>query len=254
MTAQEGFWSEVGRFAGSAAPLIICDYDGVLAPIVDDPTKAFPDPGSINALVALSGLPDTHVAVVSGRSIGALEALCAFPASIHLVGSHGSEYRHGPGIELDPGQIDLLGRITDELSGLAAEDDGLLIEPKPFSVALHYRMADPVRAELALTAVEQGPAIWPGVTVKTGKMVIELVVVAADKGTAVDRLRDHTGAGNVLFIGDDVTDEDAFGVLTNDDLGIKVGPGDTLAKHRVDDPTAVAELLTTLLELRRPPE
>lgn len=252
MTAQEGFWSDVGRFAGSAAPLIICDYDGVLAPIVDDPGRAFPNRQSIDALVALSALPDTHVAVVSGRSVGALETLCTFPATVHLVGSHGSEYRHGPEIELDPGQIDLLGRITDELSGLAAADDDLFVETKPFSAAFHYRMADPVCAERALTAVEQGPATWPGVKVKTGKMVIELVVVAADKGTAVDRLRNQTGAGNVLFVGDDVTDEDAFGVLSDGDLGIKVGPGETLAKHRIEDPAAVADLLTTLQQLRHP--
>ena len=86
---------------------------------------------------------------------------------------------------------------------------------------------------------------------KTGKKVCELAVIAADKGTAVEHLRHQLGADPVLFIGDDVTDEDAFAVLGVGDVGIKVGPGETLAEHRLNDTDAVAALLSSLLELRR---
>lgn len=243
---------ELRRFAHSASALIICDYDGVLAPLVDEHDQAFANERSVDALVALADLPDTHVAVVSGRSVGALETLCRFPSAIHLVGSHGSEYRDGPGIELDLGQTALLAQITEHLGQLAVEDSGFVVESKPFSVAFHYRMADPTLAERAVAAIERGPASWSEVWVKTGKKVFELAVVAADKGTAVEQLRHQLGADPVLFAGDDVTDEDAFAVLGAGDVGIKVGPGDTLAQHRVSTPDDVADLLTTLLKLRQP--
>ncbi len=243
---------ELRRFAHSASALIICDYDGVLAPLVDAPDQALANERSVEALVALAALPDTHVAVVSGRSVGALETLCSFPPAIRLVGSHGSEYRDGPGIELDPAQTDLLAQIAEHLGQLAVDDSGFVVESKPFSVAFHYRMADPTLAEQAVAAIERGPASWSEVWVKTGKKVFELAVIAADKGTAVEQLRHQLGADPVLFIGDDVTDEDAFAVLGAGDVGIKVGPGDTLAQHRVSTPDDVADLLTTLLKLRQP--
>ncbi len=231
--------------------MIICDYDGVLAPLVDEHDQAFANERSVDALVALAALPDTHVAVVSGRSVGALETLCRFPSVIRLVGSHGSEYRDGPGIELDLAQTELLARITEHFGRLAVEDSGFVVESKPFSVAFHYRMADPTLAERAVAAIERGPASWPGVRVKMGKKVFELAVITADKGTAVEQLRHHLGADPVLFIGDDVTDEDAFAVLGVGDVGIKVGPGETLAEHRLNHTDEVAALLSSLLELRR---
>jgi trehalose-phosphatase len=251
MTLRVELDAELRRFAHSATALIICDYDGVLAPLVDEPDQAFALERSIEALVALAALPDTHVAVVSGRSVGALETLCSFPAAIRLVGSHGSEYRDGPGIELDPAQIDLLAQIAGRFNQLAADDAGFIVESKPFSLAFHYRMVDPALAERALAAIERGPAAWPGVKVKTGKMVIELAVIVADKGTAVEQLRHQLGTDPVLFVGDDVTDEDAFGVLVAGDVGIKVGPGETLAQHRLNDTDDVAALLSNLLALRR---
>jgi trehalose-6-phosphatase len=81
--------------------------------------------------------------------------------------------------------------------------------------------------------------------------VIELAVVDADKGTAVDHLRDVVGADAVLFVGDDVTDEDAFGVLRASDIGIKVGPGRTLARYRLAGTDETADLLSSLAGLRR---
>jgi trehalose-phosphatase len=251
MTRSAELDGELRRFAHGAAQLIICDYDGVLAPLVDEPDQAFANERSIDALVALAALPDTHVAVVSGRSVGVLEALCSFPAVIRLVGSHGSEYRDGPGFELDPAQIALLAQIADRFRQLAAHDRGFIVESKPFSVAFHYRMADPALAERAVAAIERGPASWPEVKVKTGKKVFELAVIAADKGTAVEQLRHQLGAKTVLFVGDDITDEDAFAVLGVGDVGIKVGPGQTLAEHRLVDTDDVAALLSNLLELRR---
>ncbi len=81
-------------------------------------------------------------------------------------------------------------------------------------------------------------------------MVVELAVIDADKGSAIERLRRESGADVVLFVGDDVTDEDAFAVLGAADIGIKVGEGTTLATYRVADTDETADLLNLLVELR----
>lgn len=251
MTRPSGLAAALQRFTRVGTVLIVCDYDGTLAALVDDPDRAVPDDGAVEALTALAALPDTHVAVVSGRSLRDLAALCPFPPEIHLVGSHGSEYGDGFESDLEAAQIGLLEKITDDFNRLAAADAGFIVETKPTSVAFHYRKAGVEAAADALTAVRDGPAGWQGVRVKEGKKVIELAVIDADKGTAVDRLRSRLGAEAVLFVGDDVTDEDAFAVMTHGDVGIKVGAGETLARYRLLDTGDVAGVLSDLLELRR---
>ena len=84
-----------------------------------------------------------------------------------------------------------------------------------------------------------------------GKRVVELTVTPETKGTALAGLRQRMGATAVVFIGDDLTDETAFEVLGLPDIGVKVGPGRTVALHRVGTVEGVAVLLQRLLELRR---
>ena len=81
--------------------------------------------------------------------------------------------------------------------------------------------------------------------------MLEFAVIQTDKGQALDILRHQQGASAAVFLGDDVTDEKAFRRLHGPDVGIKVGPGDTLAAYRVDEPEDVAAALTCLLEARR---
>ena len=83
-----------------------------------------------------------------------------------------------------------------------------------------------------------------------GKAVLEFAVISTDKGEAVDILRDQHDASAVVFFGDDVTDEKAFRRLRDGDVGVKVGPGDTLAGYRIATPDDVAAALAYLLEAR----
>ena len=80
--------------------------------------------------------------------------------------------------------------------------------------------------------------------------MLEFAVVTTDKGAAIDALRERLGATAVVFFGDDVTDEKAFRRMRPADVGVKVGPGDTLATHRVDAPDDVASALAHLLGRR----
>jgi trehalose-phosphatase len=239
------------ELARAAVLLVACDFDGTLAPLVDDPARAVGNADSLRALRLLAGLPHTHVAVVSGRSLRDLALLSRLPSEVHLVGSHGSEFDVGISIDIDEAARDRLADINRELDRLVANHDGIGLEVKPASIALHYRTADRETASAVVDAVLKGPATREGVYVKHGKMVVELAVVHADKGESLRRLRQELGASAVLFFGDDVTDEDAFATLSGPDLGIKVGEGDTRAALRLADTEQVSHSLAKLYEARR---
>ena len=231
--------------------LVCCDYDGTLSPITDTPQKAQPLSSSVTALRALSLLPATTVAVISGRSLRDLAALSRLPAEIHLVGSHGSEFDLDFVHALDMAQVSLLHELVRDCSVLVSGVEGAQIETKPASVAVHVRRCSPQDAASLLQAVETGPGARAGVHVRHGKAVIEIGVVDSNKAEAVHLLRHRTGASAVLFMGDDVTDESVFPELLGPDVGIKVGPGPTTAGERLDGPEAVAALLADLADERQ---
>jgi trehalose 6-phosphate phosphatase len=231
--------------------LVACDYDGTLAPIVEDPSAAAPLPEAVAALRSLASLPQTTVAVVSGRALRDLAALSRLPSEVHLVGSHGSEFDVGFVQRLAPELVELRTRLQIELESLTRDHPGVRLEAKPASVAVHTRTASRAVADAIADAVRIGPASWPDVHMTAGKEVIELSVLATHKGTAIEELRRQVSAGAALFVGDDVTDENAFSQLSGKDVGIKVGHGDTAAGFRVDDPLQAVRILGLLLDLRR---
>jgi trehalose-phosphatase len=239
------------RVARAPVLLVACDYDGTLAPIVQDPTRAVPLPEAVAALRALASLPQTTVAVISGRALRDLAALSRLPSEVHLVGSHGSEFDVGFVDALPPDLQQLRGELVETLSGLVRRRAGIRLEIKPASVAVHFRGAAAEVSNLVLESIRTGPATWPGINVTQGKEVIELSVITTNKGLAVDALRNQMSASAVVYLGDDVTDENAFAQLHGPDLGIKVGAGDTLARYRVSGPVDAVRLLGLLLHHRR---
>ena len=227
--------------------LVASDFDGTLAPLVDRPADARPLPRAAEALVALAALPATEVALVSGRALATLREYSGMPSTVHLVGSHGAEFDSGFALEIDEA---LLATITSELDAIAADRRGVTVEPKPASVALHVRNASAADGDAALAAARVvGEA--SGAEITAGKNVLEFAVISTDKGEAIDVIRTQSGATAAVFFGDDVTDEKAFRRMAGADVGVKVGPGDTLAAYRVDSPEDVAESLNHLLERRR---
>lgn len=230
--------------------LVATDYDGTLAPIVNDPEDARPIAESVTALRALAGLPSTTAALISGRSLRDLAALSRMPDEVHLVGSHGSEFDAGFVRAIDDSARNLLRKIKTALGAIAAEYPGTSLELKPASVALHVRNAAPADAEEALEQAMRAAKNWPA-QITAGKAVLEFAVIPTDKGRALDILRHRESASAAVFFGDDITDEKVFRRLHGPDVGVKVGPGDSLATYRVDSPAEVAAALAFLLEERR---
>lgn len=244
----EDLRAALARLAGLPRLLVASDYDGVLSPIVREPSKAYPLPGAMAVLDRLAALPDTTVALVSGRARRDLATVSGAPDRVLLVGSHGSEFADG--VELTPAQAELHTRVEASLRALLRDHPEVWLETKPTTVVVHTRTAPAEVKAAAQAAVRAGPATWPGVHATDGKEVIELAVVTTHKGSAVEALRGRAGADAVLFLGDDVTDENAFAVLGDQDVGIKVGPGETRAGFRVDDPQAAVRVLRLLLDFR----
>ncbi|MBD0861661.1 trehalose-phosphatase [Gordonia sp. zg691] len=225
--------------------LVASDYDGCVSPIVSRPEDAVPNPASVAALVAAAELPDTAVAVVSGRERAVLAGLSGLVAPVTLVGSHGSEFESGFAVEVTDSARALLTQLIDELDSIAADFPGTTVEVKPASTVLHVRNASPADGDTALERVRTGPASKPGVHITEGKSVIELAVIETSKGHALDTLRERLDCDAVIYLGDDVTDEKAFAHLHPEtgDVGIKVGAGTSAAQFRIEDTDDVASVL-----------
>jgi len=235
------------RVAALPRPLLVgLDVDGVLAPIVDHADDAVLIHGIGAAVSRLAALDHVVVAVVSGRSLGGL-ARFGFGPEVELVGSHGMETRHRPMVALSAEEQACLADLA-RLAASAARSagDGAWVEHKPASVVLHVRQAASDRGSEAIERLASEAAAVAGATLKPGSGVLELFARRADKGTAMMALRDRFGAATTVFVGDDVTDEEAFARLGSGDVSIRVGGGDTVATHRLADPPAVLAWLHAL--------
>ena len=231
--------------------LVGCDYDGTLSPIVSNPNEARPLPEAVSILRHLASLPDTTVAVISGRALRDLAAMSRLPVEIDLVGSHGAEFDLGSISGLGEETVHRLEEVTAECVRITEGRVGTLLEPKPSGVAVHVRRASRADAAAVLDELHELFDNDESVHITTGKEVLELSVIKADKGTAMEKLRTDHDATAAMFIGDDVTDEHVFKALHADtDLSVKVGDGETAAGYRVGDPQDVLEVLAVLGEER----
>ena len=245
-----GFEDRVAALAQVPVLLVASDYDGTLAPIVSDPTQAHPLREAMVALRRLADMPQTHVAIISGRALRDLAALVGVPDEVHLVGSHGSEFDLDFAATLPAQAAQLRARVLQELKVVVGGQEGFIIEEKPASIAFHYRNVADDQASEAVDRVTNGPGSWEGVFTSHGKKVVELGVITTNKGSALEVIRHRVGASAVIFLGDDRTDEAAFATLTGPDIAVKVGEGESCASFRVTDSGEVAQVLARLCELR----
>lgn len=254
--------AELKLIAREPSLLVACNYGGTLTSVDGQTTETLPLGSAAVALRALAALPNTHAAVISGRSLRDLAAMSRLPAEIHLVGSHGHEFdmafAYGTSQATESvlqlaGNV-LVERLTARLGEPQSErlvaDRGLAFERKPSAFAVHRRDADPDAAEAA-TAVAREIAATYGLFFVEDGTVVDLSVLPPAKGAALDRLRSQLGVSAALYAGDASSDEDALATLRGPDLGLHIGPRSTTAKHRLRDPEAFARVLAVLFELRR---
>lgn len=234
----------LSAFASEDTILIALDFDGTLAPLVDDPEASRMISPARKALENLTTLPGVTIAIVTGRAIDSVKRVAEPLNEWFLVGSHGIEV-------LSPGKVAdyetpwlVPADLIRDFEAVIAAHPGTRLEHKPFGLALHTRGVEEQLARNAEAAAHQVCDAWAGdLVVRTGHGIVECSIQQATKGDGIDEVRRRLEPSAVLFAGDDRTDEDGFAVLGEQDVAIRVGGGETLAPYRLDDAHAVAEAL-----------
>lgn len=185
---------------------LLFDFDGTLAPIVDDPAAARAVEGGVELLDALAER-FARVAVVSGRPRDFL--VSALGAGVDLSGVYGLESRLG-GIDRDHPESERWRPVIAEVAAAADLPDGVVVEPKGLSMTVHFRTVP--EAEPAVRAWADQVAVDTELEVRDAKASVELhPPIDADKGSAVRALAE--GCRTVVYVGDDVGDLPAFAAL-----------------------------------------
>ncbi len=232
------------------APLEACafflDLDGTLIDIAETPDGVVVPPDLPGLLSALAERTGGAVALVSGRTIAALDRLVA-PAHLPAAGVHGAEMRFADGTEATLA-ADHMDAVRAGLAKMAADHPELLIEDKGAAVAVHYRARPALGAdvEAALGALIAGNE---HLRLQPGKMVYEVRPAGADKGRALARFMETPPfAGRTpVAVGDDLTDEHMLQVAHQlGGLAVGVGNRETTATMRLANPESVREWLQSL--------
>lgn len=229
---------------------LFLDFDGTLVEIAPSPEDVRIDRRLPGALDALRQRLDGALALVSGRPVAFLDEMMA-PHRFNAAGLHGAQIRLGDADAPLAAPSEALHIALRSMVRFANANVGVIVEDKRQSIALHWRLA-PALADEALALMERIAAeIGPSMRLQRGKAVAELVPATASKGGAIDWLLQQDGyAGRTpVFIGDDITDEDGFAAVNAaDGLSIRIGDGETCARHRLASPTALRHVLLAAAE------
>ena len=238
---------------------LFLDYDGTLTPIVPDPDAAQLSPAMRTTVQQLAAL--RTVVVVSGRDRPDVAAKVNLPELLY-VGSHGFdikgphlEEQHAGGVKVLPALDAAEQALRQQLAGVP----GAVVERKRYAIAVHYRQVPPHRQEEVKSATRAQADRHADLKAAGGKAIVELKPnLDWHKGRAVRWLLEVLDLDPTqtvpLYLGDDLTDEDAFRALREVGVGILVGSHgqDTAARYALRDVGEVQQFLDRLLDTCRP--
>jgi len=237
---------------------VFLDYDGTLTPIVARPELAVLDRATREVLRHLAA--HTVVAILSGRDLADVQAMVD-TEGLWFAGSHGFDVAAPDGarseVEAARAHRDALRDAADELEQALASIPGAWVERKQYADAVHFRQVDPAALGAVEMAVDRAVTSHEGLRKTGGKMIFELRPdLDWDKGRALWSLFDRAGlrrdAVIPIFIGDDLTDEDAFAALGANGIGIVVADDDrtTAASYRLGSTGEVRAFLEDVARLQ----
>lgn len=238
------------RLDDIVGPGLLCvfDFDGTLAPIVPQPEKASLPQEVLQRLSALS----THVplAILTGRSVADIRSRVAFEPD-YIIGNHGSE--GVPGWQVRGDDYRQLCQSWKAILAPALQDEkrfgpGVWIEDKGYSLTVHYPPAQANEGVTTNLNALFAQAI-PAARVIAGKSIFNLLPAnAPHKGDALEKLMEISGARHAIYVGDDVTDEDAFQLRRQDILMVRVEYfADSAAEFYLPDWPDIVGLLDELI-------
>lgn len=209
----------LARLLANQPSALFSDFDGTLSPVAPTPDSAEAAPGVPETLRALADRMSL-VSIVTGRGVDDVVNRVGVPDLLY-VGNHGLEWLeddehhvHPAGLEAEGGLPEALREIQHRLEAHVPLD-GVIFENKRYSGSIHYRLTvDPGKTGEALGPIARDIASEYGFWVSDGKMVMELRPGATvNKGSAVQRIVTERSLRSAVFLGDDVTDADAFVAL-----------------------------------------
>lgn len=233
--------------------VLFFDYDGTVTPIVSHPKDAHLSEEMRNTLIRLSN--QCTLAVISGRGLNDIKSRVGIKG-VYYSGSHGYEIE-GPSIkmEYEPALefIETFDTLERELTKQLANVEGALVERKKFSIALHYRNVTESEVDLVEKAADNAVKKYPKIRKSYGKKVYELQPdLEWNKGKALEWLMEELNiekmGSKIFYIGDDITDEDAFSAIKTYGIGILVGSQarTTGAQYKLKDTDQTLRFLETL--------
>ncbi|QNP71947.1 trehalose-phosphatase [Streptomyces roseirectus] len=241
--------------------LLAFDFDGTLAPIVENPENSRPYPGAVDALKVLADR-GARIAVITGRPAEVAVKYGEFEdvTGMTVLGHYGAErWDQGTGQITAPPPPPALDDVRRELPGVLGEADAW-VEEKGRAVAVHTRRAkNPQALWEALNPPITDLATRHGLIVEPGRLVLEIRPAGMDKGAALTTLAEETGAEAILYAGDDLGDIPAFDAVTTlrettGTPGLLICSGSkevtaltTRADLTVDGPAGVVRLLNQLV-------
>jgi trehalose 6-phosphate phosphatase len=233
-----------------AVSAFLFDVDGTLLDIAPTPQSVRVPESLPHHLQQLSRLTGGATALVSGRPLHDLDQLFGV-LPLTLVGGHGAElrlWRQGAAHDLSAPPLD--DWVHQRCLGIAAGRDGVLVEDKGYSIALHYRLApdqeQPIRKAAAAILADASAG---SLAVLHGKAVIEIKRAGVDKGSGIRTLMAQApfDGRRPIFVGDDITDEDAFAVMPEfGGVAVAVGYNAAGAAHRFETPAEVRRWIAQL--------
>ena len=244
---------EIGRRLDGRRPAVFLDYDGTLSPIAPRPELAtLPE----ETREVIRRLAQRHpVAILSGRGREDVTSMVGLDG-LSYAGSHGYDIA-GPGFRHEVGE-GIPEKIESAAAALRRElegTEGVLIEPKRFAISIHFRLAREEDLPRIERIVDEIAARHPGLRKTHGKKLFELRPdLDWDKGQALLWMLDAFGLPGAvpLYLGDDLTDEDAFRAVEERGVGILVAeePRPTAASYSLRDPGEVRRFLEWLADRR----
>lgn len=236
----------------------LSDFDGTIAEFTPDPTLPRPSAETSSLLSALARRDHLSMGIVSGRRVADLRTRTQLPSRVYLAGLHGMEIEVGTRRWSHPdlnAARDYIRALEEHFEELRDDVPGMLLEDKEVSIAVHVRGVAPERRAEALTRANECATYWTEqgfLRRLAGNMVLEFLPnIACHKGDATQWIADDVRERCqqppwVVFVGDDITDEDAFAAIS-DGIGVLVGERESAATYKLDNIDAVNELLAWLV-------
>lgn len=245
------------RALTSSARILMLDYDGTLAPFRVERDQAYPYPGIRERLIAIQSDRHTRLIIISGRAVDDVRPLLGLDPIPEIWGSHGAErFIPGEGIRLFPLPARARAGLTAVLSWASEHELADTVEKKPAGIAFHFRaLNESARRRVAEKITSQWSEQAAGFGLEWHEFDggIELRVSGISKGDAVKSILYESDNAVMAYLGDDLTDEDAFRALDGRGLRILVREEtrETLADIRLTPPEELLDFLDRWRSLSR---